>query len=207
MNLQTINRIVATAFAFIITVFVLVSQTVTPWLTSGDKTKLLQQQSTLSFGANTGAASVVVTVNPGTTYQSIDGFGFCLTEGSAEVISSLSSSQQNLLLNELFDRPSGLGISVLWIGIGSTDLSSSDYSYNETSGDINMANFTLAGPDLNYLIPVLKKALAINPDIKILATPWSPPRWMKSNVSWIGGSLKTAYYTAYANYFIKYFTY
>ncbi|HEY6915452.1 MAG TPA: hypothetical protein VI413_12310, partial [Paludibacter sp.] len=90
MNLQTINRIVATAFTFIITVFALVSQTVTPWLTSGDKTRLLQQQSTFSFGANTGAASVVVTVNPANNYQAIDGFGFCMTEGSAEVISSMA---------------------------------------------------------------------------------------------------------------------
>lgn len=185
--------------------FALCSQTVTPWLTTGDKSKLLQQQSTVSFGPNTGSASTIITVNPATTYQAIDGFGFCLTEGSAEVISSLTTYQQNLLLSELFDKTFGLGISVLRIGIGATDLSSSAYSYNETAGDVNMANFSLSGPDLTYLIPVLKKALAINPDIKILATPWTAPRWMKSNGAWIGGALKTSYYTAYANYFIKYF--
>lgn len=185
--------------------FALCSQTVAPWLTTGDKSKLLQQQSTVSFGPNTGSASTIITVNPATTYQTIDGFGFSLTEGSAEVISSLTIYQQNLLMSELFDRSTGLGISVLRIGIGSTDLSSLAYTYNETAGDVNMANFSLSGPDLTYLIPVLKKALAINPDIKILATPWTAPRWMKSNGSWIGGSLKTTYYAAYANYFIKYF--
>ena len=181
-----------------------VSQVVIPWITSGDKTKLLQQQPAINFAANTSSVGNVLTLYPSIMFQSMDGIGFCMTEGSAEVISSLAEAQQNALLTELFDKNSGLGISMLRVSIGASDLSSSNYSYNETSGDTNMANFSLAGPDLTYLIPVLKKALAINPDIKILATPWSPPRWMKSNNSWIGGSLNTASYAAYANYFVKY---
>ena len=205
MNQKLVNRISVGFFVALFAISSAVAQTVTPWLTSGDQSKLLQQQSTISLGANTGSANVIVTVDPATTYQTMDGFGFCLTEGSAEVISSLVASQQNLILSELFDKTTGLGISVLRIGIGSTDLSSSAYSYNETSGDVNMVNFSLSGPDLTYLIPVLKKILAINPDLKILATPWSPPRWMKSNTSLNGGSLKANYYAAYANYFVKYF--
>jgi len=181
------------------------SQTVTPWITSGDKTRLMQQQSTVSFGSNTSPASVIVTVDPATTYQTMDGFGYALTEGSAEVISSLNYTQQNDLLNELFNKTTGLGISVLRISIGASDLSSSDYSYNETTGDVAMANFSLTGPDLTYTIPILKKALAINPDIKILATPWSAPRWMKTTTAWVGGSLKPTYFAAYAAYFVKYF--
>src|SRR5690606_15477508 len=78
------------------------------------------------------------------------------------------------------------------------------YSYNNTSGDVNMNNFSLAGPDLDNLIPMLKKALQINPNIKILATPWSAPNWMKTNNNSDGGSLQTQYYAAYANYFVKY---
>ena len=179
------------------------SQTITPWFTSGDKSRLLQQQPSVSFGSTTNPASVIVTVDPTITYQTMDGFGYTLTEGSAEVISTLNANQQSLLLNELFDKSTGLGISVLRISIGASDLSSSDYSYNETSGDVTMANFSLAGSDLNYLIPVLKKALIINPEIKILATPWSPPRWMKSNGGWTGGNLLSTYYAAYALYFIK----
>ena len=180
------------------------SQTITPWFTSGDKSKLLQQQPSASFGANTSPASVIVTVDPSTTYQTMDGFGYALTEGSAEVISSMNASQQSSLLNELFNKSTGIGISVLRISIGASDLSSSEYSYNDTSGDTKMVNFSLAGPDLTYLIPILKKALIINPDIKILATPWSPPIWMKSNNAWIGGSLIANYYAAYALYFTKY---
>jgi glucosylceramidase len=182
----------------------LYSQVVTPWITSGDKTKLLQIQSPLSFGSNSGTANVTITIDPTTTYQNIDGFGFCLTEGSAEVISTLNTFQQDILLNEMFNLSTGLGVSVLRISIGASDLSSSNYSYNETSGDVDMANFSLAGPDLTYLIPILKKILVINPDIKILATPWTAPRWMKTNNAWIGGSLNAAHYTAYANYFVKY---
>ena len=182
----------------------LFSQLVTPWITSGDKTRLLQQQSTVSFSSNTSSGGNTITINPAITYQSVDGFGFCLTEGSAEVITTLADSQQSALLSELFDKNNGLGISVLRISIGASDLSSSNYSYNETSGDTNMANFSLAGPDLTYLIPILKKILVLNPDIKILATPWSPPRWMKSNGAWVGGSLNASAYAAYANYFVKY---
>ena len=180
------------------------SQTVTSWYTSGDQSKLLQQQSSLSFSINNTTANATVAVDPATIYQTMDGFGFCLTEGSAEVISSMTLAQQTALLNELFSKTSGLGISVLRISIGASDLSSSDYSYNETSGDVNMTNFSLAGPDLTYLIPLLKSVLTINSDIKILATPWTAPRWMKTNNSWVGGSLNTAYYAAYAKYFVKY---
>jgi glucosylceramidase len=180
------------------------AQSVTPWLTTGSKSLLLQAQTPLNFAATTGLASTTINITPSTTYQTMDGFGFCFTEGSAEVISTLSTIQQEALLTELFDKTTGLGISVLRISIGASDLSSSDYSYNETAGDVNMVNFSLAGPDLTYLIPILKRALAINPDIKILATPWTAPRWMKTNNAWIGGSLNTAYYAAYANYFVKY---
>jgi len=182
------------------------AQTVTPWITSGDQTKLLQQQSTVSFGTNSGSNPSTVTVNPSTTYQTMDGFGYTLTEGSCEVISGMAATQQNQLLNDLYNPTTGLNASVVRISIGASDLSSSSYSYNETSGDVNMNNFSLNGPDLTYLIPIIKKIQLINPNIKILATPWSAPRWMKTNNSWVGGSLQAQYYTAYAKYFVKYFT-
>ena len=181
------------------------AQTVTPWITSGDQTRLLQQQGTINFGTNSGSNPSTVTVNSGTTYQTMDGFGYTLTEGSCEVISGMAATQQNQLLNDLYNPTTGLNASVVRISIAASDLSSSSYSYNETSGDVNMNNFSLNGPDLTYLIPILKKIKLINPNIKILATPWSAPRWMKTNNSWIGGSLQTQYYAAYARYFIKYF--
>ncbi|MFC0778896.1 RICIN domain-containing protein [Flavobacterium sp. HJSW_4] len=181
------------------------AQTVTPWMTTGDQTKLLQQQANVSFGTNSGTNPSTVTVNAGTTYQTMDGFGYTLTEGSCEVISGMAATQQNQLLNDLYNPTTGLNASVVRISIAASDLSSSSYSYNETSGDTNMNNFSLNGPDLTYLIPIIKKIQQINPNIKILATPWSAPRWMKTNGSWVGGSLQTQYYAAYAKYFVKYF--
>jgi glucosylceramidase len=181
------------------------AQTVTPWITSGDQTKLLQQQSNVNFAANSGTNASTITVNAGTTYQTMDGFGYTLTEGSCEVISGMAATQQNQLLNDLYNPVTGLNANVVRISIAASDLSSSSYSYNETSGDVNMNNFSLNGPDLTYLIPIIKKILLINPNIKILATPWSAPRWMKTNNSWVGGSLQTQYYAAYARYFVKYF--
>ena len=200
------NLIIMTqVFIMLLLITTVKAQTVTPWITSGDQTKLLQQQSTVSFGTNSGTNPSTVTVNPGTTYQTMDGFGYTLTEGSCEVISGMAATQQNQLLNDLYNPTTGLNASVVRISIAASDLSSSSYSYNETSGDTNMNNFSLNGPDLTYLIPIIKKIKLINPNIKILATPWSAPRWMKTNNSWIGGSLQTQYYAAYAKYFVKYF--
>ena len=181
------------------------AQTVTPWITSSDQSRLLQQQGTVSFGTNSGTNPSTVTINAGTIYQTMDGFGYTLTEGSCEVISGMAATQQNQLLNDLYNPVTGLNANVVRISIAASDLSSSSYSYNETSGDVNMNNFSLNGPDLTYLIPILKKILVINPNIKILATPWSAPRWMKTNNSWFGGNLQTQYYAAYARYFVKYF--
>jgi O-glycosyl hydrolase len=181
------------------------AQTVTPWITTGDQTKLLAIQPSVSFGVNSGSNPSTITVNTGTTFQKMDGFGYTLTQGSAEVIMGMNSTEQNNLLNDLYNPTTGLNANIVRISIAASDLSNSSYSYNETSGDTNMTNFSLAGPDATYLIPVIKKILIINPKIKILATPWSAPRWMKTNNSWIGGSLQTTYYAAYAKYFIKYF--
>lgn len=181
------------------------SQSITPWLTTGTKSALLQIQPQISWTTSSNPTNVAVAVDSTVSYQKMDGFGFCLTEGSAEVISTLSAAQQDALISELFDPVSGLGISVLRISIGASDLSSADYTYNDTAGDVSMSAFSLAGLDKIYLLPLLKKILAVNPNIKILATPWTAPRWMKSTLSWIGGTLNTAYYAAYATYFIKYF--
>lgn len=183
------------------------AQPVNSWVTTGDQSKLFQQQPVINFTNGTSTSGTILSVDTNTSYQSIDGFGFTLTQGSAEVINSLSAATQQTILDELFNESTGIGISVLRISIGASDLSNSSYSYNDLASgtDVNMEKFSLAGPDLTHLIPLLKKILLINPQIKILATPWSAPRWMKTKNSWVGGSLNTAYYGAYATYFVKYF--
>lgn len=179
------------------------SQSVDVWLTKGDQTVRLEQQPSIVL-ENISADSPTISIDDNFNGQTIDGFGFMLTQGSAEVISGLDEDIQDTLLEELFNPVSGNGISVLRISIGASDLSNSVYTFNETDGDVSMDNFSLNGPDKIYLIPILKKILLINPNIKILATPWTPPTWMKNNNTWIGGRLETQYYAAYASYFVKY---
>lgn len=136
-------------------------------------------------------------------YQEIDGFGYTLTGGSAMHINNMSNANRKALLAELFGRDEGqIGVNYIRISIGASDLDASPFSYSE-SKDETLGNFSIA-KDKENLIPVLKEILAINPTIKILGTPWSPPTWMKSNQDFKGGSLLEEYYSHYADYFVKY---
>ncbi|WP_221409763.1 glycoside hydrolase family 30 beta sandwich domain-containing protein [Pseudochryseolinea flava] len=183
--------------ALMLLAFTSQAQTSEVWLTTGSQSAQLAQQGSLTFGANSGS-STTININEGSTFQTIDGYGFTLTQGSAKVITNMSASAQSNLLNELFNTSSGIGISVIRIGIGATDLS--DYAYSYRDG----ASFSLSGPDLTYTIPILKKIIAINPNIKVLATPWSAPMWMKTSGSFVGGTLKAENYESYGQYWLDY---
>ena len=119
----------------------------------------------------------------------------------------MDASSRSSLLNELFgDAANSIGVSYLRVSIGASDLNNSVFSYDDRptgQTDNSLLNFSLSQDTLD-LIPVLKQILAINPNIKILGSPWSPPVWMKDNGSTIGGSLQPQYYNVYANYFVKY---
>lgn len=136
-----------------------------------------------------------ITIHPEQTFQSIDGFGFTLTGGSAQLIQQLEPSKRAALLHELFGKN---GISVLRIGVGATDLDASVFSYEDKPRKFSLE------PSKADLIPVLQQILAINPAIKLMATPWSPPTWMKDNGESKGGSLLEKHYTTYANYLANY---
>lgn len=140
-------------------------------------------------------------------YQTMDGFGYALTGGSAAVISKMSKHARRELLQELFSTSKkGIGTSYLRLSIGASDLNAFVYSYDDVpkgQTDTGLVHFDL-GEDKKELIPVLKEILSINPKIKILGSPWSPPVWMKTNGDTRGGSLIPAYYQTYANYFLKY---
>jgi glucosylceramidase len=177
------------------------------YLTTGSQSSLLQKQNTnLAFGT----ASTIypdITVDTTQTYQTIDGFGFTLTDASAGLIFNLPTAMQSDLLKELFGSDSNsISISYLRVSIGASDLSTSVYTYDDMPAgqtDVNLQNFSLR-KDQSKVIPVLKSILAINPNIKILGSPWTPPTWMKSNNNSIGGSLLSQYYSVYAQYFVKY---
>ena len=175
------------------------------WLTKSDQTVLLQKQNLVLHFDAIANTNQNIQVDDTQTFQAIEGFGYTLTGGSAQVINSLNASAKSQLLQELFGA-NGIGISYLRISLGASDLNANTFSYDDMPAwqtDPALANFSLT-PDKNYLIPLLKEILLINPNIKMLACPWSPPVWMKDNNSTIGGSLQPAYYDAYARYFVKY---
>lgn len=177
------------------------------WLTKGDQSTVLKKQSTvLGFGTNSNTYPTI-DVSDSQSYQTIDGFGFTLTGGSTEVINQLNGSKKQGLLQELFGTAeNSIGISYLRMSIGASDLNAAPFTYNDLplgGTDLNLDNFSL-DPDRDGVIALLKEILAINPNIKIMGSPWSAPVWMKDNDSYIGGSLQTQYYGVYANYFVKY---
>jgi glucosylceramidase len=177
------------------------------WLTKGDESiKIQKQNSILSFNTSYNSYATI-NVDDSQTYQSIDGFGFTLTGGSAQVINSLNEVKKQELLQILFGKnDNSISISYLRISVGASDLDEAPFSYNdlaEGETDVDLTKFSLE-PDKQDLIPLLKEILSINPNIKILGSPWSPPVWMKDNNSTIGGSLQPKYYTVYANYLVKY---
>lgn len=178
------------------------------WLTKSDQSVLLQKQTgVLSFGTSANS-NVNIEVDTTQTMQSVDGFGFTLTGGSAAMINGLTSTNKANLLQELFGTGDGaIGISYLRISIGASDLSATTFSYDDQVAgqqpDVTLSNFNLNAGDAD-LIPLLKQIIAINPAIKILGSPWSAPAWMKDNNSFTAGSLLTKYYSVYAQYLVKY---
>lgn len=177
------------------------------WLTKGNQSVKLQKQNGLLIFGTQPNINPVIEVKPNVTYQTIEGFGYSLTGGSAEVINQLNATKKQELLQELFGTgENDIAISYLRISIGASDLNSTVFSYNDLPAgqtDMNLDQFSLA-PDMTHLIPVLKDILLINPDIRIMGSPWSPPVWMKDNGSTIGGSLQPQYYGVYAQYFVKF---
>lgn len=177
------------------------------WVTNANRSIYLQKQNGFLTFQSGKLESVNIQFDDSYTYQTIDGFGYTLTGGSAQSINKLNSQKRKELLQELFgNNENSIKISYLRISIGASDLNATPFTYNDLPAgqtDVSLSQFSLS-PDNDDLIPMLKEIIAINPHIKILATPWSPPTWMKNNNSFIGGSLKPEYYGVYAAYFVKY---
>jgi glucosylceramidase len=177
------------------------------WMTKTDQSVLLQKQnSNFSFGSPA-TTNQLIEIDSAQIRQTVDGFGYTLTGGSAYLINKLAAAQRSSLLQELFgSNDNSIRISYLRISIGASDLSPEVFSYDDMPAgqtDPTLANFSLS-KDTVDLIPVLKEIIAINPNLKIMASPWSPPVWMKDNGNSIGGSLQTQYYGVDAQYFVKY---
>jgi len=177
------------------------------WLTKGDKSALLQKQNVALNFAEATNSYATIEVDDTQSFQTIDGFGYTLTGGSATLMNNLGAAEKDALIKELFSTDeNAIGVSYLRVSIGASDLSASVFTYNERPAgqtDINQDNFSIAA-EMVDLIPILKKILDVNPNIKILGSPWTAPTWMKTNNAFKGGSLKPEYYASYAKYFVKY---
>jgi glucosylceramidase len=176
------------------------------WMTTADRSQLLAEQATLTSGSQ--PSDVVMDIDTTVSYQTMDGFGYALTGGSAMLLKTkLTDETRARLLKELFlTEGNGIGISYLRISIGASDLDERVFSYDDMptgKTDPSLSRFSLAYDTL-YLIPVLKEILELNPSLTIMASPWSPPAWMKTNNQVKAGSLRPEYYDVYANYLSRY---
>jgi len=177
------------------------------WVTTASQAQLLQKQTGIRSFGNVPNSSVNIDVDSAQAFQTVDGFGYTLTGGSATLINHLTASEKAGLLQELFgSSATSVGVSYLRVSIGASDLNASVFSYDDMPAgqtDVNLDHFNLSQDSVD-LVPLLKEIVAINPNIKILGSPWSPPVWMKDNGNSMGGSLLPQYYAVYANYFVKY---
>jgi len=175
------------------------------YITKGDQTQLFQEKKIVSSKAKN--IDAIIEVDDNKTLQTMEGFGFALTGGSATLIDALPTAKKKALMKEIFGKgPNGLGVSYIRISMGASDLDAEVFSYCDLpKGETDKAlkHFNLS-KDTLHLIPIIKEALKINPALKIMASPWSPPIWMKSNGLSMGGHLLKEYYNTYALYFAKY---
>jgi len=175
------------------------------WLTTADQShKLALQPSVTALGAATGEEAV--SIDAAKRFQRMQGFGAAMTDASAELLSKLSPDKRRAIMAELFGRTNGgLGLSFTRLTVGASDFSPTHYSYDDTPGnapDPGLRYFSIA-PAQRYVLPRVREALAINPRLKVMISPWSAPAWMKTTKSLIQGQLLPQYYPAFANYLAR----
>lgn len=182
------------------------AQKVREWLTTPDRTNLVTARNPVPFH-RMDAPPDAIQIDDAKTYQVVDGFGHAVTGGTAQLMMKMSPAARHALLEELFGGKSGQrNMSYIRVSIGSSDMNESVYTYDDVPAgatDPELNHFSLARDDA-YVIPVLKEILAIHPGLRILASPWSAPNWMKSNGKPKGGTLLHEDYGVYAAYLVKY---
>jgi glucosylceramidase len=175
------------------------------WLTTADGSQKLARRSNLeAAGAATGDETIAI--DPSKRFQRMHGFGAAMTDASAELFSKLPDDKRRAIMAELFGRKNnGLGLSFTRLTVGASDFSRTHYSYDDTPGNIadpDLRHFSIE-PARHYVLPRVREALAINPDLKVMITPWSAPAWMKTGKSLIQGQLEPQYYPAFAAYLAR----
>jgi glucosylceramidase len=175
------------------------------WVTTGEEgQRLAPQPAVVASGVATGDEAVSIDLTK--HFQKIHGFGAAMTDASAELLSRLPDVQRKAVMSELFGRVNGgLGLSFTRLTVGASDFSRTHYSYDDSPGNVpdpDLRHFSI-DPARKYVLPRVREALAINPALKVMISPWSAPAWMKTTGSLIQGQLKPEYYPAFANYLAK----
>jgi glucosylceramidase len=165
-------------------------------------TKRFAEEPVLKWQPAEGSSAETIVLDPSRTYQEMLGFGGALTDASAYMINQLDAAAREKFLHELY-HPSELGLEVTRICVGSSDYAASMYSYDEGDPDPELQRFSI-DHDKQYILPQLRIARKYNPDLYVLASPWSPPGWMKANGTMLGGSLKPKSFPVYAKYLMKF---
>jgi glucosylceramidase len=184
------------------------SSPVQAWITTGDQSMLLARGKDAALSA-THRAGVAIEVDPATRYQEMAGFGAAITDASAQLIQNrLDAPQRAALMQELFGRGPGIGLSFTRLTIGASDFSSEHYSFDDMppgQADPKLEHFSIE-PNRAAVLPTVKAALAINPQLRVMASPWSAPGWMKSTDSLYQGTLKPEAFAPFAQYLSRYVT-
>ena len=177
-------------------------------LTTTDTRTYDLKESTVEFESQASMSPKNILLNPQQTYQTMQGFGAALTGSSAFCLKLMKQEDRTAFLKKTYSQTEGYGSSYVRIAIGCSDFSLREYTCCDTPG---IESFALTSEETDYVIPILKEIIAINPNIRILASPWTCPLWMKDyqkypvyqNREYTAGQLKPEYYADYATYFVK----
>ena len=201
------------------------AQSVSVYQTTPDLVQALARQPRLHFSTKASPSTTPqIAVDDTQRFQQIDGFGASLTDSAAWLFAKkLPAAQAGAAFKTLFSRKGGIALGFLRQPVGSSDLAVTFYSFDDLCqqtakacatpaglSDPNLEHFSIAH-DQEYILPLLRKAIAFNPDLHVMLTPWSPPGWMKSSGSMLGSdpgakeksSLRPEFYPAYASYLVK----
>jgi O-glycosyl hydrolase len=175
-------------------------------VTTNDQRMQLTPQPTASFSTASGGSNVVY-LDETQVYQPIEGFGAATTDSAMYLLNEVAQpAQLSQAMTNLFTRQgNGIGLSFLRNPMGASDLARSVYSFDDNNGqaDPTLAHFSIAHDQVD-IIPLILEVKQLNPQVKVMSNPWSPPGWMKDSGSMIGGSLLSSMYTPFANYFVDY---
>jgi glucosylceramidase len=169
-------------------------------VTSGQKR--FAQESPVHWQRRPGSSADAIVLDPARKFQDILGFGAAFTDAACYMFAQLPEDARAKLFRELF-HPSEMGLNVCRICIGASDYATKMYSYDEGEPDPEMRRFSIEH-DREYIIPMLKLGRQVNPDLFLLASPWSPPGWMKPNGSMLGGCIRDTSFAPYARYFVRF---